>query len=106
MTDFQLEKAVVRRLHDALEGASEHDVAATLARHVAPDWRWRGVHPCDEQIGSEAVAEAMWSALLRALTRLQRRPDIFMAGLNHADDGKTRWVVQMGHLLGLFGCRG
>jgi hypothetical protein len=33
---------------------------------------------------------------------MQRRPDIFIAGLNEIDGGKSIWVVEMGHLMGLF----
>ena len=36
------------------------------------------------------------------MTRVQRRPDIFMAGLNEVDGFNGRWVVQMGHLMALF----
>jgi hypothetical protein len=40
--------------------------------------------------------------LIAALGRIQRRPDIFIAGLNQIDGFKGRWVVEMGHLMGLF----
>lgn len=101
MSDFQAEKDVVRRYHEELGRANADGVAEVLGRYVAPDWHWRGFHPFDELIGSEAVAERFWQPLLSSMTRLQRRPDIFMAGLNEID-GKGRWVVQMGHLMGLF----
>jgi hypothetical protein len=60
------------------------------------------MHPFHEQRGAEAVAEAFWAPLLQAMTRLQRRPDIFMAGLNEIDGCRSVWVVCMGHLMGLF----
>lgn len=102
MTDFQAEKAVVRRFHDDLARADAGGVAGVLARHVTADWHWRGMHPFHDQHGSQAVAKVFWQPLLTALNRLQRRPDIFMAGLNEIDGFKGRWVVQMGHLMGLF----
>ena len=102
MTDFQAEKQIVRNFHADIAGASSETVAEVLARHVTADWHWRGMHPFHEQHGAQAVAAAFWSPLLSSLTRLQRRADIFMAGLNEIDGFQGRWVVQMGHLMGLF----
>ena len=102
MTDFQAEKALVRRYHAELAKADADSVGEVLTRFVTPDWQWRGFHPFNELYGPAAVAEQFWRPLLTALTRLQRRPDIFMAGLNEIDGFQSRWVVQMGHLMGLF----
>lgn len=102
MVDFQAEKDVVRAHHAALSGAGASEAAARLSAHTAPDWAWRGVCPFDERQGSDAVAAAFWSPLLRALTSLQRREDIFFAGLNEMDGFQGVWVVSMGHLVGLF----
>jgi hypothetical protein len=102
MHDFQHEKAIVRAFHEELDRSSADDVAEVLARHVSPDWHWRGMHPFHEQHGPDAVAATFWGPLLSALSRVQRRPDIFIAGLNEIDGFTGRWVVQMGHLMGLF----
>ena len=102
MTDFQAEKSVVRAYHADLAKASPDNVAEILERHVSPDWHWRGMHPFHEQHGAKAVAEVFWKPFLGAMTRVQRRPDIFMAGLNEIDGFQGRWVVQMGHLMALF----
>ena len=102
ITDFQAEKAVVRACHADLAQADAGSVAAVLARHTSPDWHWRGMHPFNEQHGAAAVAEVFWAPFLTAMMRVQRRPDIFMAGLNEIDGFEGRWVVQMGHLMALF----
>ena len=102
MRDFQAEKAVVKRLHAELAEATPERVADVLRGHVAHDWRWRGMHPFHEQRGADAVARVFWAPLMRALRPLQRRPDIFIAGLNQIDGFQSTWVVQMGHLMGLF----
>lgn len=102
MRDFQSEKALVRQMHAELAGAPAEAIAGVLERFVTLDWHWRGVHPFNDQHGAEAVAGIFWIPLLAAMTKLQRRPDIFMAGLNEIDGFKSVWVVQMGHLLGLF----
>jgi hypothetical protein len=102
VTDFQAEKDLVRAHHAAIARAGDGTIAAALAEHTAEDWLWRGMHPFHEQRGAEAVASVFWQPLSQAMTRLQRRPDIFMAGLNQIDDFQSVWVSSMGHLMGLF----
>lgn len=102
LTDFQAEKAVVRAYYADLATATPDTVAEILGRHVAPHWHWRGMHPFYEQFGAADVAAVFWQPFLGAMTRVQRRADIFMAGLNEIDGFKGRWVVQMGHLMALF----
>ena len=102
MSDYQAEKDLVRAHHAAIAQAGPEDVAQALARHTAPDWHWRGMHPFHEQRGAAAVAAAFWTPFLAAMTRVQRRPDIFMAGRNEIDGFQSVWVVSMGHLMGLF----
>ena len=102
MSDFQAEKQFVRAYHAELATATPETVGDILARHTSPDWHWRGMHPFHEQHGPGAVADVFWKSFLTAMTRVQRRADIFMAGLNEIDGFKGRWVVQMGHLMALF----
>jgi hypothetical protein len=102
MTDFQAEKALVVAHHTALAAAGPGSVAAALAEHTHPDWHWRGMCPFDVKQGAKAVAETFWAPLLTSLTSLQRREDIFFAGLNEIDGFTGVWVVSMGHLMGLF----
>ncbi len=102
MSDLQAEKDLVRAHHAAIARGTPDTIAAALAAHTAPDWHWRGMHPFHEQRGAAAVAAAFWAPFLGAMTRLQRRPDIFMAGLNELDGFTSVWVVSMGHLMGLF----
>ena len=102
LSDFQTEKQLVRNFHDELARATPETVADILKRHTSPDWHWRGMHPFHEQYGAQAVADTFWTPFLTAMKRVQRRPDIFMAGLNEIDGFNGRWVVQMGHLLALF----
>lgn len=102
MNDLQAAKSLVWQCHEALGHAEPGDACAVLARHVSPDWHWRGMHPFHELRGPEAVAAAFWTPLMTAFSRPQRRPDIFLAGLNEIDGFQSVWVVSMGHLMGLF----
>ena len=97
---FQAEKALVRAHFDALAQATPQTVAHVLAARTSPDWR--GMHPFHEQYGAAAVADAFWAPFLTAMTRVQRRQDIFLAGRNEIDGFGSVWVVSMGHLMGLF----
>lgn len=100
--DFQSEKARVQALYSSLEGTPPERVAQAIAPHVAPDWHWRAVHPWHEAHGAESVARAFWEPFLAAMRHVQRREDVFFAGLNEEDGFASPWVVSMGHLLALF----
>jgi hypothetical protein len=100
--DFQAEKAIVRRFHDALDDSTPETIVDVLSGFATPDWHWRGMHPFHEQTGPQAVADVFWTPLRRAVRPIQRRPDIFIAGLNEIDGFQGVWVVEMGHLMGLF----
>jgi hypothetical protein len=50
----------------------------------------------------EKVGESFWQPLRGALTLIQRRIDVFMAGQNSIAEQGGVWVVSMGHLMGLF----
>lgn len=100
--DFQAEKAVVRSLMDGMAAAKPDGIAGVLERHVASDWVWRGMEPFNIQHDPKAVADLFYAPLATALRPLQRRPLIFLAGLNEIGGRKSTWVVQMGHFMGLF----
>lgn len=102
MTDLQDAKSVVRAAYDALDRAEGDGITEALTTHWAPGLTWRGFHPFNEIRRPQAVAEAFWQPLRGALTALQRRMDIFLAGANMYDDPGGIWVVSMGHLMGLF----
>ena len=99
---FQSQKQVVLDHYAALSKATPSTVKAALAKHTSPDWHWRGMHPFYAQTGAKAVAEKFWQPFLTSFTSVQRRPDIMFAGTHlNTQDGDV-WVVQMGHLMGLF----
>ena len=105
--DLQTAKQVVRDLHSALDAAAPHQIEDVLATFTTSDWLWRGMHPFYEQTGAAAVADSFWKPLRTAFAPVQRRPDIFLAGVSSAIESEfaepgSTWVMQMGHLLGLF----
>ncbi len=97
---FQAAKAVVLAYFAAMEAAAADAAADVLRAHAGEAYSWRGVHPFRAQQGAEAVAETFWTPVKRAFHRLQRRQDIFIAGVNEIGGGV--WVMSMGHFMGLF----
>ena len=102
MRDLQAAKDAVRAFYAALDSADGTDVTGVLARSCTADLVWRGYHPFHELTGPEAVAERFWRPLKSSLRHMQRRLDLFFAGRNEIDDGRSVWVASMGHLMGLF----
>jgi len=102
MDKFQSEKNLVRAHHKALDTSEPADLQRVIEAFTGDDYVWRGFHPFGVLNGPKAVADAFWHPLHTALSRLQRREDVFFAGLNEMDGFKSTWVVSMGHLMGLF----
>ena len=102
MTDFQNSKTSIKRYYHALDTAEGDEITRVLRDHTKPGFRWRGMHPFNEINDAGEVAQRFWKPFRRAVRPVQRRPDMFLAGSNFIDDGKSEWVVSMGHLMGLF----
>lgn len=102
MSNFQDSKALVLEYYQALDSAQGSDINGVIQRYTSSDYHWRGMHPFYEQHSADAVADVFWKPFRQAFCSIQRRPDVFMAGLNNIDGGKTEWVCSMGHMMGLF----
>ena len=100
MANNQDNKTLVLRFYEELEAASADSVGSILKRYTSSDYQFRGVHPFNELEGADAVVDAVWKPLLNAFRPMQRRQDIFMAGINEVDG--TEWVTSMGTFMGLF----
>lgn len=101
MSKYQEAKRVVREYFSAMENATHENVAEVLKAHTSEDYLWRGVYPFREQQGAQAAADVFWAPLMKSMTRMQRRQDIFIGGENEVTSGEI-WVMSMGHFMGLF----
>ena len=101
-TDFTKEKQLVRDFYAGLDSADETEIPAVLETFTSTEYLWRGFHPFNEITSANDVAESFWKPLRVAMTSMQRRLDIFMAGQNTIVEQGGVWVVSMGHLMGLF----
>lgn len=100
--DIARAKARVRAFHEDLDSAGPGGTVAAMTPHLAPEYQWRGVHPFHTLSSAEEVARHFWDPIKSAMGPLQRRPDIFFGGLNQIDGWQSIWVVEMGHLMGLW----
>ena len=102
MTDFQKNKLLVQEYYKALDAAEGDGINPVIRAYTTDEYLWRGMHPFHEQHSSDDVADVFWKPFRASFTSIQRRQDVFMAGLNDVDGGETEWVCSMGHMLGLF----
>lgn len=104
-------KADVWRLVQRLPGA---DMSAALREQVASDAAWHVFHPINELTGRVAIIDQFYGPLQAALQGLERRTDIFFAGLwQSPPEGEVGysppharaegwWATAMGHYIGSF----
>ena len=88
-TDFFLE----------LESAAIDDVQTVLEAYCAPQYQCYVSYPWRKVDSIADMADSVWKPVRQSLQSLQRRQDVFFAGINAAD--QSTWVVSMGHFLGL-----
>ena len=101
MINFQKNKELVLNYYKELDMSSLDEINQVLRKYTDENYHFRGMHPFYELAGSDSVAEKFWKPFRRAIKPIQRRQDIFFAGVNDVDN-KTEWVCSMGHLMGLF----
>ena len=100
--DLQNAKELIWNFHQKLDGAQISEIGDIIAADTDENYIWRGYHPFNEIRGSKKIANLFWAPFRTAVSKLQRRVDIFLAGKNEIDNFKSTWVVSMGHLMGLF----
>ena len=101
MADFQREKQIVLAYFDAMEQAAPEEAGRVLSSYAAENYDWKGSYPFRSLHGAAEVADAFWIPLKEALSRMQRRQDIFIAGHNALCPSEV-WVMSMGNFMGNF----
>lgn len=103
MMTIQAAKDLVWQYNTDFDLADADCVAEVLQKYTTADYNWKGVYPFREISDRDRVVSEFWQPLKRAIKHLQRRPDIFIGGHNSIDgDTDAVWVMNMGHLMGLF----
>jgi len=105
---LQSAKKTIRQYCEAFDKAEPERLQETLEQFASNNYQWRGVHPFHEQANAKNVVDTFWLPLRKAVSSLQRRPDVFLAGFNSdkldtAEKSRSSiWTCQMGHFMGLF----
>ena len=102
MGDLQQEKELVLDFLNNIDKAENKNLAEIISKYTSNDFHMRCTHPFNEIKGAENVANNLWIKIKNSFKPIQRRMDIFYAGTNLIDNHSTKWVVNMGHLLGIF----
>lgn len=98
MTDF---RAAAHTFLNTLIRAPESVLSDLAHEHIAPDCVWDVSHPINSLVGPEAVLNGFIRPLRNAMTRLQRRDELFIGGNNRREEG-GQWVASVTHYLGNF----
>ena len=102
MSDFQQEKKLVLEYFNSINNANNENLIDTITKYTSSDFKMRCTHPFNELSGAEEIANNLWVPIKNSFEPIQRRMDIFYAGINSLDDHEGKWVTSMGHLMGVF----
>ena len=97
--DFQPSKNLIRDYYREIGTVTAGSIEKVLRKYTHPTFQWYGVHPFNYLENSEAVSEIFWKPFFSAWQSVQRREDIFLAGISTTDN--RYWVTSMGHFMGL-----
>ena len=102
MTNLQQEKKLVLDFLNTIDKTEKKHIAEKISKYTSDDFYMRCIHPFNELQGAHNVANDLWIPIKNSFMPIQRRMDIFYAGTNLIDNHSSKWVVNMGHLLGIF----
>ena len=102
MSDFQGEKKLVLEFFDEVNKANVDALSNVISKYTSENFKMRCTHPFNELSGAEQVANKLWKPIKDSFSPIQRRMDIFYAGINSHDIKEGKWVSSMGHFMGIF----
>ena len=102
MSDFQGEKKLVLEFFDEVNKANVDALSNVISKYTSENFKMRCTHPFNELSGAEQVGNKLWKPIKDSFSPIQRRMDIFYAGINSHDINEGKWVSSMGHFMGIF----
>lgn len=102
MQNLQNEKKIVLDYLNDVDNCKEEDLAKVISNHTSENFHMRCTHPFNEIKGPENVANQLWLPIRDSFKPIQRRLDIFYAGINSLGENQGVWISSMGHLMGVF----
>ena len=102
MFDFKDEKKLVLEYFTSINEAESENLIDIISKYTSDEFKMKCTHPFNELIGANQVANNLWVPIKNSFEPVQRRMDIFYAGINSLDNNEGKWVTSMGHFMGVF----
>ena len=81
MLGYQTEKRIILDYYQALDSANDTRITEVLDTFTSKNYLWRAFHPFGLQTDVNEIAGLFWKPLKHSLTSMQRRIDVFFAGI-------------------------
>ena len=102
MIDFKQEKKLVLEYFNSIDDAKSENLIDSISEYTSDNFKMKCTHPFNELNGVNQVANNLWVPIKNSFEPIQRRIDIFYAGINSLDNNEGKWVTSMGHFMGVF----
>jgi len=102
MNNLQKEKTVVLNFLKDIDNSPKENLQEVISNHTSDGFKMLCTHPFNELSGSINIANNLWAPIKDSFTPIQRRLDIFYAGINSLNENNDVWISSMGHLMGVF----
>ena len=102
MIDFKQEKKLVLEYFNSIDDAKSENLIDSISEYTSDNFKMKCTHPFNELNGVNQVANNLWVPIKNSFEPIQRRMDIFYAGINSLDNNEGKWVTSMGHFMGVF----
>ena len=102
MIDFKQEKKLVLEYFNIIDDAKSENLIDSISEYTSDNFKMKCTHPFNELNGVNQVANNLWLPIKNSFEPIQRRMDIFYAGINSLDNNEGKWVTSMGHFMGVF----
>ena len=102
MIDFKEEKKLVLKYFNSIDDTKSENLIDSISEYTSDNFKMKCTHPFNELNGVNQVANNLWVPIKNSFKPIQRRIDIFYAGINSLDNNEGIWVTSMGHFMGVF----
>jgi len=102
MSNFKDEKKLVLEYFNSIDDAKSENLIDSISEYTSDNFKMKCTHPFNELNGVNQVANNLWVPIKNSFEPIQRRMDIFYAGINSLDNNEGKWVTSMGHFMGVF----
>ena len=102
MADLQAEKKLVLNYFSEIDSCDIESLTEVISKYASEDFSMKCTHPFNELGSADIVANNLWRPIKDSFSPIQRRLDIFYAGINSLDKNEGKWISSMGHFMGVF----